>query len=86
MVGLWSLLAPGVILMRIRAGVAVKLRGMGISEESASVSTEIHSEIVNMRSGIRGVAARVNGNQAGPQKPTANSNHPRREIWLWSTP
>lgn len=66
--------------MGILAGVTVQLREMGISEESASASTEIHSEIVNIRGDVRDVAELVDGNQAAPQKSSAMSNRPQREI------
>lgn len=66
--------------MGILAGVTVQLREMGISEESASAPTEIHSEIVNIRGDVRDVAELVDGNQAAPQKSSTMSNRPQREM------
>jgi len=54
----------------------VTQKNAAIAEESASASTEIHSEIVNMRGCIRDVAELVDGGRQGTPRTPAASTHP----------
>ena len=58
----------------------VTQQNAAISEESASASTEIHSEIMNIRSHIRDVSVLGEGAPSTAQNSPAMSNHPQREV------
>jgi methyl-accepting chemotaxis protein len=58
----------------------VTQKNAAISEKSASASTEIHSEIVNIRGYVRDVAELVDGKPSTAQKSPAMSNRSQREV------